>query len=216
MATGWRGQYQRYKEFFLNIADLYKKRPDLKMFLEVILSLSTVIIFLIFALKPTILTIIELTKEIKEREETVAKLDSKISNLRSARSAYDNILDSLEILKSAIPNGPVPQTLASQVEFLAAKNGVSVLGISIDEVPIEGEAKQKKMAADLKPIFEDTLEAPITMSVSGQYSSLVSFIRDAENARRPLKIDILGISSSVNDTGMVIVAVITGRVPYLK
>lgn len=216
MATGWRGQYQRYKEFFLNIADLYKKRPDLKMFLEVILSLSTVIIFLIFALKPTILTIIELTKEIKEREETVAKLDSKISNLRSARSAYDSVSESLEILKSAIPNSPVPQTLASQIEFLAAKNGVSVLGISIDEVPIEGEAKQKKTAGDLKPIFEDTLEAPITMSVSGQYSSLVSFIRDMENARRPLKIDILGISSSVSDAGVVIVAVITGRVPYLK
>ena len=62
MATGWRGQYIRYRGFFLNIVDLYKKRADLRAFLEVILSISTVTIFLLFALKPTMLTIVSFVK----------------------------------------------------------------------------------------------------------------------------------------------------------
>ena len=45
MKQGWRGQYYRYRGYFLDILNLYKKRSDLRAFVEVILSLSTITIF---------------------------------------------------------------------------------------------------------------------------------------------------------------------------
>ena len=74
MEKGWKRDYSRYKEFFLNIWRVYNTKPSLKIYLELILSLSTVAVFAVFAIKPTVLTIIELNKEISSKEETISKL----------------------------------------------------------------------------------------------------------------------------------------------
>jgi len=84
MATGWKGQYFRYKGFFPKFISLYKQRRDLRAFLELILSLSVIIILSVFALKPTVLTIVSLYKEINSKRDTLALLNQK--NICSARS----------------------------------------------------------------------------------------------------------------------------------
>jgi Tfp pilus assembly protein PilO len=58
-------------------------------------------------------------------------------------------------------------------------------------------------------------EMSFSISVKGNYTNLINFIKDFENMRIAVKIDNVGISSSVTDTGRVIVAVISGRVPFL-
>ena len=55
---------------------------------------------------------------------------------------------------------------------------------------------------------------PFSISVRGSYASLVSFINDFENLKIVKKIDTLGLSSSVTEKGFVLVAVISGRVPF--
>jgi hypothetical protein len=60
MALGWRQGYSRYRAYFLNIYNLYKQRPDLRMFLEILLSLGAIAIFAAFAVRPTALTIVQL------------------------------------------------------------------------------------------------------------------------------------------------------------
>lgn len=216
MALGWRSQYYRYKEFFLNILDLYKKKPDLRMFLEVILSLSTVTIFLLFALKPTAITIINLLKEIDEKKTTVAKLDTKLQNLTTAKAAYQAESASIPIIESAVPNLPSPDDFAGQIQGMANRNSVRVLGISIGETVIVGKEEEKKNSqADIKPLPDPARDMPISISISGDYVNLISFLKDIENLRRPTKIDILGINSSKTETGNTIVVVISGRVPFL-
>ena len=86
MALGWRGSYSRYKEFFLNITALYKKKAELRAFLEIILSLSTIIIFLLFALKPTVITIVSLLQQIREKQDTLSGLTQKVSDLQKANN----------------------------------------------------------------------------------------------------------------------------------
>ena len=98
MALGWRGQYYRYKDYFLNIVALYKQRRDLRAFLEVILSLSTVIIFVVFALKPTALTIISLYNEIKVKKDTLRVYNAHLESVHFNREEYKYIEDVKEIL----------------------------------------------------------------------------------------------------------------------
>lgn len=206
MAAGWRNQYLRYKEFFLNITTLYKKRVDLRMFLEIILSLTTVIIFTVFALKPTALTIINLVKEIKGKEKTISTLDQKIENLEMAKENYSQIETFIPKIISSIPNGPQPDDLVRQIENIASKNSIEILGISIGEAPIINKDDMKK----------DKLTIDISINVTGPYLSIVSFIKDLENFRRPIRLETLTINSSKTEDANILVATVTGKIPYEK
>jgi cell division protein FtsB len=214
MALGWRGSYTRYKEFFLNISALYKKRPDLRAFLEIILSLSTVIIFLLFALKPTVITIISLLQQIKEKQSTLSVLTQKVADLQVAGNLLQQNQSFIPIINIAVPSRPSPNTLSEQALGLAAKNSASILGVSINQITLMGVDTSKGVPG-IKPLPANAKEMSFSISVRGPFSNLAAFIRDFENSRIVKKIDTLGISSSVTDKGLVIVAIISGRVPYL-
>ena len=215
MAVGWRGSYLRYREYFLNIANLYKQRADLRAFLEIILSLSTITIFLLFALKPTALTIISLTQEIREKKQTVAELDKKISDLKIATSVFAQNQAFIPDINAAIGTIANPEVFAKQVQGLASKNGVSIQGMSIGQITLVGKDAGTKKSSETKPLPEGAREMQVSVSVKGDYIALLSFIKDLQNLRLANKVDILGISASTTESGRVIVAVISGRVPFL-
>lgn len=215
MAIGWRNQYTRYREFYLNILNLYKQKADLRAFLEIILSLSTITIFAVFALKPTALTIIALVKEINEKKETLAALTLKVNNLEIAGDVYVQNQDVVPIINSAIGTLPSPEEISKQSLALGGQTGVEILGLSVGEVILIGATPTKKGRSEFKPLPENAHEMPFSVSVRGEYSSLVDFINKFENLRITSKVDILGINSSTTADGQVIVAVISGRIPYI-
>lgn len=214
MALGWRGSYTRYKEYFLNISALYKKRADLRAFLEIILSLSTIIIFLVFALKPTAVTIIDLLQQIKEKQATLSGLTKKVNDLQTAGGLLQQNQAFIPNINLAVFSLPKPNIYAEQVLGLAAKNSVDILGFSINQVTLVGVTTTKS-SSEFKPLPGDAKEMPFTLSVKGSYSNLSAFIKDFENLRVSATIDTLGINSSVTDSGLLIVTVISGRVPFL-
>jgi Tfp pilus assembly protein PilO len=206
MALGWRGQYLRYKDFFLNIAALYRQRADLRAFLEVILSIITVVIFLLFALKPTALTIIGLLQEIKEKQTTVVNLTQKISDLKTAHETFTKNQDAIEDIEISVSNLPKPDIIVQQIERIAIKNSVEILGVSIGQITLIGE-----------PLKNDSTDnnMPISINIKGSYSNLLSFMKDVENLKIATKIDGINMNSSETETGQVIVVVITGKIPFL-
>ncbi len=215
MATGWHGQYYRYREFFLDIVNIYKQRSDLRAFVEIILSISTITVFLIFALKPTALTIISLTREIREKERVVASLDQKIKDLKTAAAVFSQNQASVPNINFAVSTSPSPETIAKQIQGLAVKNSTAIQGLSIGQVTLVGNDLKTKKSTDTKPLPEGASEMPIGISVRGDYPALLSFIKDLGNLRVANKIDILGISTATSESGRVIIAVISGRVPFL-
>lgn len=216
MAYGWREQYNRYRGFFLNIVNLYKQRADLRAFTEVILSITTIVIFLLFALKPTALTIISLVKEINEKKETVASLDQKITNLQRARAVYTQNQNTIQGLEVAVSSRPSPDTISNQIVGLSAKNSVDVLGVSVGQIVLAGESQSVRVNRDLVPLPENAMEMALSLSILGDYQNLISFVRDFENLRISSKIDQVGIGSSETEGERVIVALISARVPYIE
>ncbi|OGM16155.1 hypothetical protein A2V56_00920 [Candidatus Woesebacteria bacterium RBG_19FT_COMBO_42_9] len=214
MALGWRGSYARYKEFFLNIAALYKKKAELRAFLEIILSLSTITIFLLFALKPTVITIVSLLQQIKEKQATLAGLTQKVSDLQEASGLLQQNQASIQNINIAVPTLAKPNILAGQVLGLAAKNSVEILGFSVNQITLVGTSESKSVS-DFKPLPGNAKEMPFSLSVRGPYPNLNAFIKDFENLKVVTKIDTLGISSSVTESGSSVVTVISGRAPFL-
>jgi Tfp pilus assembly protein PilO len=216
MALGWRKDYLRYRSYFLNIANIYKQRQDLKAFLELILTLATVSFFALFALKPTILTIIELLREIEAKEETVEKMDTKIQNLQQAQTLYIQEAARIKLLETAIPDKPAPDLFVRQIEGLATSYPVNLLGITIGEVTLLGEEKEIRLKDKLQPLPEGSKGITFSISIAGSYQSLVNFLSALEDMRRPVAVDAINIFSPQLEETQNLILVVTGRTPYLK
>ena len=215
MALGWRKEYIRYKEYFLNVLTIYKQKEDLRMFLEILLSLATVSFFGAFALRPTLVTIAALLTEINSKEEIVAKLDTKIQNLAVATSLMESETTRLPFIEDAVPTSASPETFVRQFEGLAAKNGINLLGVSLGQVRLLGEVKKVPPEEGVTPLPEDALGISFSISLSGNYSELLGFLADLEKLRRPLAIDTTGITATETDEGKTLVILVSGRAPYI-
>lgn len=208
MNNGWKKNYLRYKDFFLNIKSLYDTKPNLRIYLELILSITTIAIFAFFAIKPTVLTIIELNKEIKSKEETLIILKQKIKNLQIASNLLINESQNIQYVDQAVPKNASPEIFIKQVERVANENTLQILGFTFSDIILVGKTDDNKKAG--------AKELPFTFSATGSYRSIYSFLANLENLRRPIKIDSYTINSSITEAGKKIVLTITGRVPYAE
>lgn len=216
MAQGWKKDYSRYKSFFLNVLSAYNSKPNLRIYLELMLSLGTIIIFAIFAIKPTILTIVEINNEIKGKEATIAKINKKIADLKTASGILQNQSQNLVLIDQAIPSEAELENLIKQIELTATSNSVELKSLTSSELLIKGLREKKRKVNDVEALPDNPEELAISFSVSGDYQNLFLFLQSIENFRRPLKFDtfIFNTSKSAEDA-KVITLTITGRVPFL-
>lgn len=215
MPGNWKKQYFRYRDFFLNIVALYKRRRDLRAFLELILSLSTITIFVIFALKPTLLTIIDLYNQINNKKETLNVLNQKITNLQKANSVFEQYQEVVPQIDESVSTKAEPDTVSKQVLGVASKDNITLLSVSVGQVSIVGKGASSKTSSDVKPLPENAQQMTVSISFRGNYENLKVFIDDLEKMRMSVKVDSLTISSSQTQEGSTIVGTITARVPFI-
>lgn len=213
MATSWRQQYLRYRKYLTDLVTLYKRRRDLRMYMELLMSLAAIVIFALFALRPTFLTIAQLIRDIKAKNATIDQMDEKIQNLATAQSTYNQRSTDISVLKLAVPSAPSPETFARQIEGVAQKDQVVLLGTSMGKAVLAGTTEAQK-EDDLPP---GAVGLEVSISATGSYDSLATFLTDLENMRRPIKTDSLSVSATQQDQpDSTIVLVLTGRIPYTK
>lgn len=216
MAQGWKKDYTRYKGFFLDILNVYNSKPNLKIYLELILSLSTIMIFAIFAIKPTILTIVEINNEIKGKEATIAKLEKKLSDLQKASSLLQNQSQNLKLINESVPTNADIENAIRQIETISSNNSVKLSSLTSADLLLKGTTDKKKKNSELKSLPNSSNELPISFSVSGEYQNLYLFLQSIENLRRPLKMDsFIFASTKSTDDKKLITLTITGRLPFL-
>lgn len=218
MAAGWKNA-TRYQNYFLNIYSVYKGREDVKAFLEIILTIVTITVFIVFALRPTVLTIASLTKTIETKQETVAKMDVKIENLNIAQKLLGEKSGQIKTLTSALPTEALPQDYLQQVELAAGKNGVSVTSLSLNDVIISGkppkDAGSRGTTKKLSELPRNTKGMLFSVAVTGSFPNLIAFAADIENLRRPIWIDSILVATSTTIDGPILTLTVNGRIVFL-
>lgn len=219
MAAALKGQYTRYQKYFFDIVSLYKKRQDLRLFLEILLSLTAISFFGLFAIRPTFVTIGSLLNQIRSKEELLAQMETKITNLESAQAVYSRELPRISLLDSAIPEAPTPESYVRQLEGLASANNVSLQGLTIGETTLLGRGEIIREDEDVTALPEGAKGISVTMTAAGSYADLASFLTNLENLRRPVLIDVLSFNrlsfESLDSGEFGLVINIAGRVPYI-
>lgn len=162
-----------YQKYLYNIVALYKQRQDLKAYLEIILSIGTIALFVIFAIKPTFVTIADLLVKINNQQQTSDQLDTKIKNLQIAQTEYNQEQTNIALLKTAVPSGPDVSSYVRQVEGTIQKNGLTESSLSIDKLDLLSTGASGSATLNL------------TTTITGNYQNLTNFLQDLENLRRP-------------------------------
>ncbi len=218
MESRFNKNYQIYRKYLNQIILTYQKRKDIRLFLETLLTLGTIIFFGLFAVKPTFVTVAELYKGKLAKEQTLNTLNIKIENLIAAEKLYRQYENEIAILQESIPSRPMAETVVRQIEGLANRENVQLLSFNLDGIIIKGPKTTKNVDEALP---EDTSSGTdivgFSLSVSGNYNQLDSFLRNMENMRRPVSFQEVNFQklSTKTEASTNLLLNINGYIPYL-
>ncbi len=190
MATfDWQTEYHRYRRYFTDLSHFYRSKKA-KTYLGIIFSLLTVIFFIVFAIKPTLITITQLIRQIKDQKMVVKELEKKITQLSQAQNEYLAIEPDLYLLDQALPQDPQAILLIKQLETLAYQNGVGISRLRFNEFNLteKGTGKSEKQAISFN------------FSVFGNFNNLKSFLTSLANLRRIVLVESFSFQKGGSET----------------
>ena len=193
--------YQKYRRFFVDVSHYYQKK-QFQVYTGIIMSVVAVIFFLVFAIRPTVLTISNLVSEIKTQRKVAQQLQNKINSLSLAQSNYQQIKPKLPLINETLPNSTDFPKLIRQIEALGRKNNVVVKSIQFDNVSLIGEGEAVEGLTQTKT--KDVQAFDFNFTAAGQYHELKSFLEDLNSLQRLVLVNNYLIQTSKREAGLVL------------
>jgi len=193
---------------------MVQTRPLLATSLWVIMSLILLIILLVLALRPTLITIADLLAKIREQGEVSKQLEDKMVSVQTATANLKKIDDKLYLLDVGLPKEDLWDQLASKLESIATASGLKIQNIIIYKVPLSpteliGTKEQPIIVSAPKGII------PIRFKIIavGSYDQSRKLIEAVEKMRRITIIDQANIDLTKEGDYMVTIQAETGYLP---
>lgn len=161
-------------------------KEQVKEYTTLIFTFIALIVFSIFAIKPTLATIIDLKRQISDSEFAVKSLKTKLANLNTLSVQYERLQPDLPILFAALPQNPTPASVVGQVQQLALKKNVQVVTLQSTTVGLYPPTKPG--SGEKYFVFNVT--------VQGNYASLVSFLTSITSFTRLTSIESIAYTKS--------------------
>lgn len=174
MILDWQTEAHRYRRYFVNLKKV-TERNDVRSFTNLTLTFLLISIMGLLAVKPTLVIIARLIKEIKEKEEINQQLKNKIGSLVKAQEEYSLNQDRFYLLNQALPKTSDFPNLIFTLEKQANETGVTFSSFSIDKIQLINEKvlKEEKISS-----FE------FNISLSGTYDNLRELLNRLGELRR--------------------------------
>lgn len=185
----------------------FYQKPVARVSLELFLTVGAIIFFAIFAIRPTLVTMSDLVKEIEDKQELDEKLTQKIASLSTAQTTYLEVQDRLYLLEQAFPSTPDFIFAVKTIEKIASERNILIDSLSVPDIP-------REVPADVPFSKLEKKSFPISMSLSGEYSQIRLFVEDLIKYRRSFITDTVIFSISEERGQKKLRAAITLSVPY--
>lgn len=197
----------KQKEITAALNSFYQ-RPVAMVSLELLLSIGLVIFLAVFAIQPTLLTMVDLVKEREEKIELVDKLKAKVATLGSAQLLYQQAQPKLSQLEEAIPSQPQLMRSLKIIEKLASENAVIIESVSVPTIPTEAPVADSKIKVT-------KVDLPVRVSITGEFLDIRAFIQTLQNSRRSFVINTVTFSLEENRGERKLRANISLSQPYM-
>lgn len=192
MAFDYRQEYSRYRQRVSGLKALYQK-PIVRTYSLLVLTFLTISFLGVTAIKPTLITIAQLVKEIEDKRATSQQLTKKIESLSQAQIEYQRIKPKLQGLNRAVPSRPEFAELVWQIEYLAAKHQLNLLGFQVGTVTLLGEDKVQNLDDSKLPGTKFTFN----LNLNGEFENLQQFTDDLEDLQRIIQVAEVNFSTDI-------------------
>lgn len=196
-------RYHRYRRYVSGVGVLYKKKKA-RVYTGIILSIFTIAFFGFFAIRPTLVTIGGLLKEIKDKREVVAQMDQKINNLNKAQTNYTRIEKDLDLVNESLPLDPDLPILIKQLESLARLSSVAIESVRFEKTNLQGEIETEEGQA-----------SGFSVTLVGDYKNLKDFLSSLDTLRRIISVKSFGFTSKTEEEIQVLILSISADAHYL-
>lgn len=204
MATA--SEYQ--KQVSAALQSFYQK-PVAKVSIELFLTIGLVLFLALFAIRPTLVTMSDLIKEIEDKQELNEQLQKKVAALSTAQTTYLSLEEQLPILDEAIPSKPDLVYNLKVLEKLAAESKIIISGMTIAELPADEDLAQP--AAFSARILQSV---PVSISLTGDYPSIRNYVESIRANRRSFTIESITFILNQNRETEALRATVTVSMPY--
>lgn len=198
-----KGEMQLYRRYVAQMTQAYNQREDIRAFVELLLTLSAIFVFSLFAIRPTLKTIGGLTQEISSKKETIQVMDQKISDIQTAQQVYNQNSSVLPLLLQAVPQEADVSSQIKQIEKITTNSQVAITQFSIQPVPLKG--------GELDNPGEKSVSYVLTLS--GSFDGLLNSLKSIEDMRRGSLFSSQLISIS-DGTAQSLSITLSGEIPY--
>lgn len=202
MEIDFQTNYKRYRRYFKDVARFYANKK-VKAYTEAVLTIFTVAFFLAFAIRPTLITIASLVKEIKEKKEVSLSLQRKINDLSLAQQNYQAAEKNLYLIDQSLPLNPFLNELIRQIEVLALKDEVKIDTFQFSNVEIKKNKPSEKK------------EIEFNLVVSGEYQNIKNFLKDLTNLRRLISFDNFIIKQTKKEASTLVLS-LSGKAFFME
>ncbi len=143
-------------------------------------------VFVIFAIRPSLVTAISLRQQFKDLEVINLKYEKVVSNIVANQATLENARDRLYLIDAALPDSALINKLVSDIERAGNENSITFINLNVGEVNLVQKAGNKSQAVTIN------IEAACT------FDNLLKFMQNLSNQRRLKMVKQLSIS---RDTG---------------
>lgn len=183
------------KKSYLDYIRLFPitQSPQAKDYTTLLLTTAAIILFSVFAIAPTINTILELRKTLEDREFALATLDEKLTALDMLQQEYNAMGNTLDRINMAIPNQPDVPSLFARVQTLAIENNVDIVDLASSDVALDQQGKIDTMPTAFE--FTITFIAP--------YDRTITFLNALTSFDRIVTIDTISMQKESESTSTI-------------
>lgn len=206
MPYNYKTELERYRRYYRSLEPIFR-HPKAQTYTMVIFSFLTVSLFGLYAIRPTVQTILYLKREIRDKTEISKKMDDKIASLIEAQATYQDVAPLLPFIDQALPVNPDAITLVVQFRNLANVSGATLTSIQLASVPllgIDATASATKTASNQKTF-------DFSISIQGPFEALNTFLQGIYDMRRIVSIEGLAVEPIQNSNSASDSAQLTSR-----
>lgn len=187
-------KYRSYANQFKN----WYKKPVAQTSSAVVLTLFTIVFFGIAAIRPTLITITKLLREIEDKQEYDQDLSTKLNNLTSVQKKYTDNQEVLNIFNNVLPHDQGVNQLFAQIEAISANNNVTLETISTNDITT---FDRKTTTSSSKKSKLDIESYELSMSLSGSLADLNQWLFEIQNIERMVEVSQISIRPSDDEQG---------------
>lgn len=199
----------QHRRELMTIVNKFYAKPAARVSLELFITIGVIMFFAVFAIRPTLLTMSDLIKEIEDKRKLDQALTQKVAALSTGQTEYLNVQPRLTILDEAIPPDPNLVEALKIIEKIASDTQTAVAGIVIPELPQVSDPNTTP--TNVAPSRQDFT---LTITLIGDYTRARNFVAGLQAAQRVFIVESINFSISEAEGEPMLVTTVNINMPY--